>query len=61
MSKVQHDVRKEKRIRELLQEAKDIEAGTIVLDDNGEPEEPVYPSGPSKRKKTNIQAIKKEN
>ena len=56
------DVRNIKRIRELYQEIKEIAAGTIVLDDNGDPVEPEYPSGrPAKRTKTtNILAIKQE-
>jgi len=47
MSEVQlntNDVRKRKRIRELYQEIKDVEAVTIVFDDNDEPVEPAYPS-----------------
>ena len=55
------DVRKRKSIRELYQKIKDIEAGTIVLDDNGEPVEPTYPSGRHKRiKKTNNTTIEIE-
>ena len=60
MSEVQvnnNNVRKRKSIQELYQKIKDIEAGTIVLDDNDEPEEPAYPSGRPKRSK---RIIKKE-
>ena len=63
MSEVQlnnNDVRKRKRIRELYQEIKDIEAGTIVFDDNGEPVEPAYPGRPKRSNKTNTLAIKNE-
>ena len=70
-----NEVRKRKRIRELYQEIKDVEAGTIVLDDNDEPVEAgygildeytgryiVYSSGrPKRTKKTNTLGMKKEN